>query len=95
MGDIIGGIKYCYHYNNYKYDAKRLTDVELLKIDLIHFNKVLIKEEMEIFNKKIENQFEMISLRIKNKLKDYILSKEKFTKAFLLNYNNFLVLLNF
>ena len=94
IGDIIGGIEYCYHYNNYKYDAKCLTDVELLKIDLIHFNKILMKEEMEIFNKKIENQFEMISLRIKNikegrkiiKLNDYILSKEKFTKAFLLNY---------
>ena len=93
-GDIIGGIEYCNNFPNYKYDAKCLTNVIIFKIDLFHFNKILLKEEMEIFNKKINNQLEIISLRIKNikegrknlKLNDYILSKDKFTKAFLINH---------
>lgn len=92
-GDILGGIEYCNKYDNYKYDVKCLTNVEIFKIDLIHFNNILIKEEMEIFNKKIKNQYELISQRIqkikeerqKIKINDYILSKNKFTKTFLLN----------
>ena len=92
-GDIIGGIEFSNNLKKYKYDAKCLTNVELLKIDVIHFNKILMKEEMEIFNKKIDNQLDLISIRIKKikegrqkiKLKDYITSKNKFTKAFLIN----------
>ena len=92
-GDIIGGIEYYNHYNNYKYDVKCLNNVEVLKIDLNHFNEILINEEMEIFNKKVENQAAIILNRIKEikegrqmiKIKDYIFSKNKFTKAFLLN----------
>ena len=93
VGDVIGGIEYFNKYNNYKYDIKCLTDVEVLKIDLKHFNKILIKQEIEIFKKRIKKQTEFISERIKSikegkekiKLKDYILSKNKFTKTFLLN----------
>ena len=92
-GDIIGGIEYYNHYNNYKYDVKCLNDVEILEIDLIHFNEILIDEEMKIFYQKIKNQTEILLNRIKEikegmqmiKFKDYIFSKNKFTKAFLIN----------
>ena len=92
-GDIIGGIEYIHHYDNYKYDAKCLTNVEVLKVDLVHFNEILIKEEMKIFNKKLERQTDLLSKRIKTikeerekmQLKDYITSKNKYTKTFLLN----------
>ena len=92
-GDIIGGIEYINHFNNYRYNVKCLTDVQVLKIDINHFNQVRTEEEMKLFNQKVENQMELISFRIKIinegrekiKIKDYILSKDKFTKAFLLN----------
>ena len=92
-GDIIGGIEYINNFHNYRYNVKCLTDVQVLKIDINHFNQIRTDDEMKIFNKKIENQTELISLRIKlinegrkkAKIKDYILSKDKFTKAFLIN----------
>ena len=94
IGDIIGGVEYLNHYGNYKYDVKCLTDVEVLKVDLINFNKILIEGERLLFEKKIKNQMELISDRLKavkerrNKIhiKDFILSKSKFTKTFLLNH---------
>ena len=94
IGDIIGGVEYLNHYGNYKYDAKCLTNVEVLKVDLINFNKILIEGERLLFEKKIKNQMELISDRLnaikerRNKIhiKDFILSKSKFTKTFLLNH---------
>ena len=94
IGDIIGGVEYLNHYGNYKYDVKCLTDVEVLKVDLINFNKMLIEGERLLFEKKIKNQMELISDRLnaikerRNKIhiKDFILSKSKFTKTFLLNH---------
>ena len=94
IGDIIGGVEYLNHYGNYKYDVKCLTDVEVLKVDLINFNKILIEGERLLFEKKIKNQMELISDRLnaikerRNKIhiKDFILSKAKFTKTFLLNH---------
>ena len=94
IGDIIGGVEYLNHYGNYKYDVKCLTDVEVLKVDLINFNKILIEGERLLFEKKIKNQMELISDRLnaikerRNKIhiKDFILSKSKFTKTFLLNH---------
>ena len=91
--DIIGGIEYLNHFNNYKYSVKCLTDVEVLKVDLVHFNEILMSEEMKLFNKKLEKQTEFISRRIKEikeerekiQVKDYITSKNKFTKTFLWN----------
>ena len=94
IGDIIGGVEYLNHYGNYKYDVKCLTNVEVLKVDLINFNKILIEGERLLFEKKIKNQMELISDRLnaikerRNKIhiKDFILSKSKFTKTFLLNH---------
>jgi CRP-like cAMP-binding protein len=91
--DIIGGIEYINHFNNYRYSVKCLTDVEVLKVDLVYFNEILMNEEMTLFNKKLERQTEFISRRIKEikeerekvQLKDYITSKNKFTKTFLWN----------
>jgi CRP-like cAMP-binding protein len=93
-GDIIGGIEYLNHYENYKYDVKCLTNVEVLKVDLNNFNKILIEGERQLFKNKIKKQMELISDRLKAikegrdkiHIKDYILSKGKFTKAFLLNH---------
>ena len=93
-GDIIGGIEYLNHYENYKYDVKCLTNVEVLKVDLINFNKILNEGERQIFKKKIKKQTELIRDRLKAikegrdkiHIKDYILSKGKFTKTFLLNH---------
>lgn len=93
-GDIIGGIEYLNHYENYKYDVKCLTNVEVLKVDLINFNKILNEGERQIFKKKIKKQMELIRDRLKAikegrdkiHIKDYILSKGKFTKTFLLNH---------
>ena len=93
IGDIIGGIEYINKFKNYKYDVKCLTDVEVIKIDLNHFNKIVKNYEMKIFIKRIKNQTELISERLKylkegkekNKPKDYILSRNKFTKTFLSN----------
>ena len=93
-GDIIGGIEYLNHYEKYKYDVKCLTDVEVLKIDLISFNKILIEGERMLFKNKIKKQMKLISDRLKSikegrdkiHFKDYIFSKGKFTKTFLLNH---------
>ena len=94
IGDIIGGIEYLNHYQNYKYDVKCLTNVEVLKVDLNNFNKILIEGERQLFKNKIKKQMELISDRLKAikegrdkiHIKDYILSKGKFTKTFLLNH---------
>jgi hypothetical protein len=93
-GDIIGGIEYLNHYENYKYDVKCLTNVEVLKVDLNNFNKILFEGERLLFKNKIKKQMDLISDRLKAikegrdkiHVKDYILSKGKFTKAFLLNH---------
>lgn len=93
-GDIIGGIEYLNHYKNYKYDVKCLTNVEVLKVDLVNFDKVLIEGERKLFKKKINEQMKLISNRLKAikegrekiHVKDYILSKGKFTRTFLLNH---------
>ena len=93
-GDIIGGIEYLNQYENYKYDVKCLTNVEVLKVDLNNFNKILFEGERLLFKNKIKKQRDLISDRLKAikegrdkiHVKDYILSKGKFTKAFLLNH---------
>ena len=90
-GDFIGGIEYLEEFDTYKYSAKCLTNVVVLKVNTNLFNTVLIKNERKIFNEKIEKQKEFISKRMQDiklgrqtfKLKDYILSKNKFVKTFL------------
>ena len=93
-GDIIGGIEFLFQFDTYKYTAKCLTNVELLKMDLIQYNQILVYDEVQIFYEKIKKQAELIKQRIKMlkegkgpiQHNDYILSKNKFTKAFLLNH---------
>ena len=78
-------------FDTYKYSAKCLTNVVVLKVNINLFNTVLIKNERKIYNEKIEKQKEFISKRMQDiklgrqtfKLKDYILSKNKFVKTFL------------
>ena len=90
-GDFIGGIEYFDDFSNYRYSAKCITNVVLLKIDKDYFNSILNIREKKLFNDKIEKQKEFISQRIKDiksgkdllKLNDYILSKNKFMRAFL------------
>ena len=92
-GDFIGGIEYWDNYANYRYNAKCITDVAILKIDLNLFNSIFINKEKKVFKAKIEKQKEFINKRIeeikerkgKVKFDDYILSKNKYVKTFLLS----------
>ena len=67
----------------------------VLKVDLNLFNQnFVIKEEKLVFNEKIEKQKEFMEKRVvdiklgsqKIKINDYILSKNKYMKAFLESY---------
>ena len=92
-GDFIGGIEYLDEYSTYKYNAKCISDVAILKIDLNLFTPILVYAERISFNEKIKKQKEFILKRMKeiklgkDKLKlkcnDYILSKNKFARVFL------------
>ena len=90
-GDFIGGIEYLDNISTYKCSAKCLKDVAILKIDLGLFNAILINKERKNFKDKIDKQKEFISKRMIDiklgkeltKLNDYLLSKNKYVKAFL------------
>ena len=94
-GDFIGGIEYLNKFSSYQYSAICINDVTLLKVDLNLFNQnFVIKEEKLVFNEKIEKQKEFMEKRVvdiklgsqKIKINDYILSKNKYMKAFLESY---------
>ena len=95
-GDFIGAIEYLNHYDKYKYDVQCLTDVEVYKMDTEYFIKVApFEENLTVFHSKIKNQEKYMHQRIEeikqtkknvSKLKNYILSQNKFTKTFLLNH---------
>ena len=92
-GDFIGGIEYLDKHTTYKYSAKCLTDVAMLKVDLNLFSHILINAERKAFKEKIEiqrefllkrmNEIKLGKERLKFKFDDYILSKNKYAKTFL------------
>lgn len=90
-GDFIGGIEYLNEDDKYNCNAKCITDVAVLKIDLNQFNTILINKEKKVFKAKIEMQEEFLNKRMKEiksgqdrlNLDDYVLSKNKFVKTFL------------